>query len=164
MNAKNLSVVRRNGPYQMDPKSDRFRVCPNDGVEFMAKHRSTRFCCDKCADEFHNQKKKGKSLINSSTTKISSLENSNNQHEAVVNKNTLRKNISIIEAILGQNNELKIPFDLLKNKGFVYEAYDDKIQYKNTDGYIAIYGRYAIGCINEKYIILTYKDKLTWIQ
>ena len=44
----------------MDPNSERYRVCPNDGEPFMANHRNSKFCNDKCADEFHNLKKKDK--------------------------------------------------------------------------------------------------------
>lgn len=59
MNAKNLLTPRKKSPFKMDRNSDRYRKCPNDGVEFMAIHRTSIFCNDKCADEFHNQKKKG---------------------------------------------------------------------------------------------------------
>ena len=58
MNSKNLLTPRVKSPYKMDKNSDRYRVCPNDGVEFMAVHRSSIFCSDQCADEHHNLKKK----------------------------------------------------------------------------------------------------------
>lgn len=60
MNSKNLLTPRPKSPYKLDPNSDRYRVCPNDGVPFMANHRSTIFCNEKCADEYHNLKKKEK--------------------------------------------------------------------------------------------------------
>ena len=58
MKAKNLLTPRKKSPYKMDPTSDRYRECPNDGVEFMAAHRTEKFCCPQCADEFHNEKKR----------------------------------------------------------------------------------------------------------
>lgn len=45
-------------PYKIDPSSDRYRICPYDGVEFMTSHRSRIFCNPKCADEYHNRKKR----------------------------------------------------------------------------------------------------------
>ncbi len=44
--------------YKLDPSSDRYRLCPNCKEPFMAGHRNSIFCCDKCADDYHNQKKK----------------------------------------------------------------------------------------------------------
>lgn len=55
INKKNEKVK---SAYKMNPNSNRYRVCPNDGVRFMANHRSERFCKPKCADEYHNGKKK----------------------------------------------------------------------------------------------------------
>ena len=45
---------------KLDPASDRYRICPYDGVQYMAHHRGMIFCCDKCADEFHNRLKRQK--------------------------------------------------------------------------------------------------------
>lgn len=67
MNAYNLSISkkeRRIGPYLMDKNSDRFRTCLNCGFEFMAKHRSTIYCCDTCADEFYNVNKRKSNSTN----------------------------------------------------------------------------------------------------
>jgi ribosomal protein S27AE len=64
MNPINLLTVRKQSPYKMDKNSNRYRVCPNDGVDFMAEHRNRKFCHNKvCTNEYHNLKKKTKSLI-----------------------------------------------------------------------------------------------------
>jgi ribosomal protein S27AE len=57
-NSRNLTWKKPKSLYKMDPESDRFRVCPNCGSEFMTEHRSREFCNDKCTDEFHNRKKR----------------------------------------------------------------------------------------------------------
>jgi hypothetical protein len=51
-----------NATYPLDPKSDRFRICPFDKVEFMTNHRSRKFCNDSCQDEYHNKKKRDRKL------------------------------------------------------------------------------------------------------
>ena len=43
---------------KIDPTSDLYRICKNDQVEFMADHRNQIFCNEKCADDFHNRKKR----------------------------------------------------------------------------------------------------------
>jgi hypothetical protein len=43
---------------KIDPTSDLYRICKNDQVEFMANHRNQIFCDEKCADDFHNRKKR----------------------------------------------------------------------------------------------------------
>jgi hypothetical protein len=58
MQAKNLLKVKITRLYRMDKEDDRYRVCPNDGVEFMANDRREVHCCPECADEFHNTIKK----------------------------------------------------------------------------------------------------------
>ena len=45
MKAKNLLKVKNERYYLMDRESDRYRVCPNDGVEFMANDRTEKYCC-----------------------------------------------------------------------------------------------------------------------
>ena len=58
MQSKNLLKIMPIRLYKMDKKSDRYRVCLNDGEEFMANNRKEKHCCPQCADEFHNIKKK----------------------------------------------------------------------------------------------------------
>ncbi len=58
MQAINLLKTKIYRKYAMDRESDRYRVCLNDGVEFMANDRREKHCCPPCADEFSNNKKK----------------------------------------------------------------------------------------------------------
>ena len=60
MQAKNLLKIKPVRLYRMDRESNRYRVCLNDGEEFMANDRREKHCCPECADEYHNQKKKKK--------------------------------------------------------------------------------------------------------
>ena len=59
--------------YKLDPTSDRYRECLNCKEPFMAAHRNSVHCCDKCADEFSNKKKKQemtkKEIITNNTEK-----------------------------------------------------------------------------------------------
>jgi hypothetical protein len=58
MRDKKISKTRTISPYKLDPKSDRYRICPNCEKPHMVIHRTSKFCSDKCADEHHNKKKK----------------------------------------------------------------------------------------------------------
>lgn len=44
--------------FKLDPKSDRYRVCPQCGKGHMVRHRSRDFCSDKCCDDYNNQNKR----------------------------------------------------------------------------------------------------------
>lgn len=99
MNSKNLIVIRRKSPYKMDPTSDRYRECPNDGVKFMAAHRSEKFCCDKCADEFHNLKKKeeAENLIDNGIKLLETPPLIMDQNIAVQHLNIIDQNLRLLE-------------------------------------------------------------------
>ena len=58
MQAKNLLKIKPVRLYRMDRESNRYRVCLNDGEEFMANDRREKHCCPECADEFNNEKKR----------------------------------------------------------------------------------------------------------
>lgn len=180
MNSKNLLTQRKKSPYKMDPNSDRYRKCPNDGVEFMAEHRSEKFCCAKCADEFHNEKKRlaaekliqdeiDKALITAPPKRELVTEQSNVlkdviQHTTTVVTSPLVGNINLIGATLGNRHSVKVYKEYLTDKGLDYSVYDNKYQMPGTEIYVLTYGPYAIAWGYENHIILTYKKNIPWIQ
>lgn len=60
MYSKRILEKKRKSVFKLDATSDRYRVCPYDGVEFMADNRKRIYCDDYCADEFHNRSKRQK--------------------------------------------------------------------------------------------------------
>ncbi len=169
----------------MDPSSDRYRVCPNDGVEFMATHRSEKFCPGgRCADEFHNRKKKEeaeKTLMNEVNEALSAdmpdisesepeniapaVEETNlAQNNENISISPLASNISIIGVALGNHHHLKLHKDFLKSRGLVYEAFENRYALKDTELFVATYGPYAIAWGYDNHIILTHKTNIPWIQ
>lgn len=167
----------------MDPESDRFRVCPNDGVEFMAKNRNSIYCSDKCADQFHNRKKKMAAekkmqadvfVVN---TDINPEDNVNTTESVVKPEaeapdsgkgsypavSPLMVNISLLSQTLGKKYMRRVHENYLTEKGFIYEAYDYRYRFKETSLYVLTYGPYVISCINKDMIIITYKNKLIWM-
>jgi hypothetical protein len=180
MSAKNLFRQREISPYRMDKNSDRFRICPNDNVAFMAIHRSEKFCCHQCADEFHNQKKRLEAekqledeineALNAAIPRTDELTLSHNQSDEVTQTSTalvtssLVGNIHLIGATLGNRQFLKVYKNYLTDKGLDFGVYDHKYRLPGTELYVLTYGPYAIAWGYEDYIILTYKKNIPWIQ
>ncbi|MGZ4055310.1 MAG: hypothetical protein ACXVDZ_14295 [Bacteroidia bacterium] len=44
--------------FKLNPKSDRYRICPECGEGHMVKHRGRDFCSDKCCDDYNNKAKR----------------------------------------------------------------------------------------------------------
>lgn len=180
MKAKNLLTPRKKSPYKMDPTSDRYRECPNDGVKFMAEHRAEKFCCPQCADEFHNEKKRLvaekllqeeiNEALNAPTPKPEVLAEQRNASKEVIQPTTsvvtspLVGNINLIGATLGNRHSLKVYKRYLTDKGFDYGVYDNKYQMPGTELNVLTYGPYAIAWGYKDHIILTYKKNIPWIQ
>ena len=163
----------------MDPNSDRYRICPNDGVEFMAQHRSMIHCCSTCADEFNNQKKKLgienqlKSEINialNAPVPVPQIVNQPIQTQVVIQPAVnpaiavLARNIQLIGATLGNRGTIKVAKNYLPNIGVVLAVYEYKYQIPNTESNILTYGPYAIAWGDDNHLIVTNKKNITWIQ
>lgn len=136
MNSKNLLTPRKKSPYKMDPKSDRYRQCPNDGVEFMAEHRSEKFCCDKCADEFHNQKKRNaeNKLIEEAKAIIASPKALEPQAEYDLPLDKVKQNVKIIDDLtLDPTKGSVFNIDWLYSIGIDFNAYNGRGILYNID-------------------------------
>ena len=92
MQAKNLLKIMPIRLYKMDKKSNRYRVCPNDGEEFMANDRTEKHCCPECADEFHNTKKKIAKLKEKNLSEIDIVLN-----EIIEQRNMIKKNLLVLD-------------------------------------------------------------------
>lgn len=138
MNSKNLLTQRKKSPYKMDPNSDRYRKCPNDGVEFMAEHRSEKFCCAKCADEFHNDLKKKeaeeKKLVEEAKAIIANpiLPQPQVQTEAPMDK--AKQNVKIIDTLtIDPARGSVFNIDWLYSLGIDLAAYNGRGMLHNID-------------------------------
>jgi hypothetical protein len=182
MNSRNLLTHRKESSYKMDPSSDRYRVCPNDGFEFMAFHRSEKFCCPQCADEFHNEKRRlaAQQLIQNKTSVLTAVpteipeqppENNTESKETqqvlislITSTSPLVGNINLIGATLGDKHSRKVHMTYLTKLGFVYDVYDNKHLVPGTELNVLTYGPYAVAWAYENHIIITYKKNIPWIQ
>lgn len=43
---------------ELDPLSDRYRVCPNCGTPHMVRNKGRDFCSDRCADQHYNARRR----------------------------------------------------------------------------------------------------------
>lgn len=129
MQSINLLKTKIHRKYAMDRESDRYRVCPNDGVEFMAKHRSEKHCCPECADEFNYIKKK------------------NAKEELIKNKKELEKikghttiqlvtdstNITILDELSIRESGSLFYLEYLQSLGVDFEKYNGRGELYNID-------------------------------
>ena len=129
MKAKNLLKVKNERYYLMDRESDRYRVCPNDGVEFMANDRREKHCCPECADEFHNEKKRLAKL----EEQQSLIETEEVLNEIIEQINNEEKNLKILDQFHLKANGSKFNMDYLSSIGFDFFSYNTRGELYNID-------------------------------
>jgi hypothetical protein len=102
----------------MDRNSDRYRICPNDGVEFMANDRREIYCSEECCNEFHNLKKRNKK--NSSNNRT--VEFPSTKHPFLINQKDI--NINILSQLTFENTQVVIGIEELIQMGYDFNTYE----------------------------------------
>lgn len=115
--------------YKMDKKSNRYRVCPNDGEEFMANDRTEIHCCPQCADEFHNTIKKNARI----EKKQKQEESEKALNEISQQLDNEQKNILILDQLDVKDNGSQFNMDFLSSIGFDFFSYAEKEALYNID-------------------------------
>lgn len=154
MNEKNLLTERVKSPYKMNKNSDRFRICPNDGVEFMANHRSRIFCTDQCADEYHNTKKKIDSELLKEVENVLEAPIPEFEQKSIIQKphltddEKIKQNLRILDSLYIENEDgILFNIETLSNSGFDFNAINGRGQLFNTGAKICYFlqiGYYSI--------------------
>jgi hypothetical protein len=143
MQAKNLFKIMPLRLYKMDKKSNRYRVCPNDGEEFMANDRTEIHCCPQCADEFHNTKKKIAKLIEKNLCETDIVLN-----EIKEQRNMIKKNLLVLENLELDKKGSVFDLDYLFSLGFDSFLYNSKTSIffkdKTTKRYYTQFENYRI--------------------
>ena len=129
MKAKNLLKAKIERLYRMDKESDRYRVCLNDGVEFMANDRREKHCCPECADEYSNEKKRLAKL----EEQQSLIETEEVLNEIIEQINNEEKNLKILDQFHLNANGSKFNMDYLSSIGFDFFSYNGKGELFNID-------------------------------
>ena len=140
---------------KLNPNSDRYRICPECKIHFMANHRGMDFHSRKCANDYNNRMKKIARQLN--------VLNSNEiENEVLIESSKLmkpelpiNKNVSIIKQILGENEHLQIGILDLEKSGIDIYNYDEVEHIKNTDGRKTIYGQYSLMWITTDKVLIT---------
>ena len=158
-----------------DPRGEYKRTCPYCDKEFTANHMNREFCPEKngkidyCKNRYKRIAKYEK-LEHSGNEVEEELETTISYKEVelkLIDTRVIKQqicNISIMAATLGSRQTITLPASYLKEKGVVYEAYDKQHQYPDTGLQVLTYGPYAIAWSYEKFIILTHKTLIPWIQ
>jgi hypothetical protein len=129
MQAKNLFKIMPLRLYKMDKKSDRYRVCLNDGEEFMANSRKEKHCCPQCADEFHNIKKKNARIEKKQKQK----ESEKALNEISQQLDNEDKNLKILDQLDVKENGSQFNMDFLHSLGFDFFTNISKEALYNID-------------------------------
>lgn len=98
----------------MDVESDRYRVCLNDGVEFMANDRREKHCCPECADEYSNENKRLAKLEEQQRL----IETEEVLSEIIEQINSEEKNLEILDQFHLKANGSKYNLEFLHSLGF----------------------------------------------
>ena len=136
MNAKNLLTPRIKSAYKMDRTSHRYRKCPNDGYEFMTDNLGRIYCCDQCADEFNNQKKRAaeNKLLEEAKAIIATPAVPQTQSQSEVPLDKVRQNIKIIDTLtIDPVKGSVFNIDWLYSKGIDFSAYNGRGVLYNID-------------------------------
>ncbi len=143
MQAKNLFKIMPLRLYEMDKESDRYRVCPNDGEEFMANSRKEKHCCPECGDEFHNNKKKIAKLKEKNLREIDIVLN-----EIKEQRNMIKKNLLVLDNLELDKKGSVFDLDYLFSLGFDSFLYNSKTSIffkdKTTERYFFQFENYRI--------------------
>ena len=122
MKVKNLLKRKIERLYKMDRESDRYRVCLNDGVEFMANDRREKHCCPECADEYNNEKKRLAKL----ELQQAILDTENALSVNIEQINNEEKNLKILDQLQLKELGSKFNMDYLHSIGFDFFSYNGK--------------------------------------
>jgi len=136
MNAKNLLTQRVKSAYKMDRTSHRYRKCPNDGYEFMTDNLGRIYCCDQCADEFNNQKKRDaeNKLLEEAKAIIATPAVPQTRLQSEVSFDKARQNIKIIDTLtIDPAKGSVFNIDWLYSKGIDFSAYNGRGVLYNID-------------------------------
>jgi hypothetical protein len=122
MKVKNLLKRKIERLYKMDRESDRYRICLNDGVEFMANDRREKHCCPECADEYNNEKKRLAKLELQQTI----LDTENALSENIEQINNEEKNLKILDKLQLKELGSTYNMDYLHSIGFDFFSFNGK--------------------------------------
>lgn len=156
--------------YKLDRKSDRFRICPQCGLEHMVIHRGRDFCSDKCCDDYNNGIKRLQrhaQITEPEIEEISALEEQieceSSGQELTLTPTELSTDIEGNLAILGEltlDTKKGSHFYLqdLLEKGFNFPAYSDRVKLHNIDpehqSHYLMFGKYRIYSIDNGKVLI----------
>lgn len=175
---------------ELDPLSDRYRVCPNCGSPHMVKNRGRDFCSDRCADQHYNAHRRlmkqaepkhvvettpevapppaeaPVAIASPETLSASTPETMlSTQVEQESADTVYEQNIKLLEGL-----SIRIPngttylVDDLARSGFDFSAYSGKGVLHNIDTalncHFLLYGKYRIYRVDYSHVLITKVEPL----
>ena len=169
---------------KLNPESDRYRICPECKIHFMADHRSRDFHNDKCGDDYNNRKKK----LKKQAAEIHNLQEAENAKqeqnaltEVIINQSIESKKDEIVNSVKASmektfvNKHENILFNILRGQkqtevstaymtglGLDLNAYDSREKLPHCDLYKLTFGNYSIVWSQPNKILITQQKQLLW--
>lgn len=158
---------------ELDPLSDRYRVCPNCQTPHMVRNKGRDFCSDRCADQHYNARrrlmKQAEPKHPEVTPTLTAPLNSNDESAALTVASAQEPVLverSRCEQILDDfkvpHGGALIPLQRLIEKGFDFDKYtsrtalnssaDERVHYKLT------YGIYSLHRLDPQNILVAIID------
>jgi hypothetical protein len=158
-----------------DPRGEYIRECPYCHEVFTAQHMNRQYCpeqngiIDFCKNRYKRLAKLEKleqSIIEEDLKLDTTIPSEEDELELIDAQDVKQQicNVGIMAATLGNRQTIKLPKYFLKEKGAVYETYDEQFQLPGSDLQVLTYGPYAMAWGYENHIILTHKTLIPWIQ
>lgn len=140
---------------EIDPNSDKYRICRNCKIEFMANHGNDRYCSEECYSEFH--KKESKLLRICATGKINGT--AHNLQVIDINLSGLQRNIEQLYIKGASKKGMFVEADELLKAGFDFRAYSRRyLVSEATQGLFAEYGPFIMHWEKESVVFVKLKS------
>ena len=166
---------------KLNPESDRYRICPECKIPFMADHRSRDFHPGKCADDYNNRKKKLAKQALEMSNSVSTKEILNSHEVTTINppmikevispidndisvstKSIVRREELILSQLLTGKIEVEINWEYISQLGFDFTAFDSIEKLPHCELNKANYGAYSILWTQADKILITNQKYLLW--
>ena len=154
-------------------KKPKMLICENCKEEFIVTHGLMKFCNKKCKNEFHNENKKENRLeadfMMSVIKKDEATEEFQNwamrNWKVDSDKSQLRAdNLVILQQLEIPSSGSEVTTEFLFDAGFDIDAYDNKVQIRQTPYNVLEYGDYGLFWTDTNKVLITNKkDYLLWI-
>ena len=138
---------------KINKNSERYRICPYCGKEFIASDIRCKFCCEQCRIAYNNRVKRFRKASEPLKNRLKPLEE--NLSDQLMVK--LKKNIKILSDNYDAKSAVSVSIQELIDKGIEFDAFSGKYPSKKDRSFLVEYGPFIL--IRETEDIITVQSK-----